>query len=103
MSHLIDLIAKLGIQGGLGLLVGILIATHVDPRTTEGFVLLVLVTVVLVVVAAQITIALHRLMSGRRRVAGSRASEGTAAPPEPAPADPSADGSGQSPHRPSDS
>jgi uncharacterized membrane protein YfcA len=56
----IEAVAKLGVSGGIGALIGIVVVWWVEPTTTEGSVLLVVIAIV-------VSMVLDGIISGSKK------------------------------------
>jgi hypothetical protein len=76
MSAILELVGKLGISGGIGLLIGLLFVWWVEPTTNGGTAVLILIPTILCIVIGSVS---STILDGRRKRRGKqkdRASEG---------------------------
>jgi hypothetical protein len=64
MKELIELLGKLGIGGAVGVLIGLAIVWWVEPDTTGGTLLLILIPVI---ICSVIGVALSAIFGGKRQ------------------------------------
>jgi uncharacterized membrane protein YdjX (TVP38/TMEM64 family) len=64
MKEILELLAKFGIGGGIGILIGLVVVSWVAPDTTGGTVLLILIPVIICIVVGGVFSA---VFGGKKR------------------------------------